>query len=323
MTQPRVFISLLLLLAFISGVLSLSLGDFYTSLGDIFDVFFANTTPLIKQIIFELRLPRLISAFVAGSLLALAGALMQVLLCNPLADPYILGISSGASLGYLTALLLGISGYWVSGYALFGAVLTIFMVFMLASSQKEWTTTRLLLSGIIFSTGLGALINLILILSPSTHIHSMLFWLMGDLSYAPFPSLTLIILGIGFIICLGLAPALNILILGELRAKTLGIQTFRLQITLYFLSAIFTTTAVLLAGNIGFIGLIVPHILRLMGILNYRILLPGALLLGGTLLMLADTLARTILSPIQLPVGIFTTLLGVPLFLFFLYRGRI
>lgn len=269
----------------------------------------------------DLRLPRALTAFACGGMLALAGALMQVLLRNPLADPYILGVSGGAAVGALLALLAGLGGLWLTGGAFVGALLSMLLVFVLARGDGAWTPSRLLLTGVVVAAGWGAVTSLILSLSPDTTLRGMIFWLLGDLGQAPHPVLGLGVLGAGLLIALLSARELNVLVHGELKARTLGIGVAQLHLRLYLLASLLTAVAITIAGNIGFVGLIVPHLVRLMVSHDHRVLLPAATLLGASLLVIADTLARSVFSPLQLPVGVMTALIGVPLFLYLLRRS--
>jgi len=255
-----------------------------------------------------------------GGLLALAGTLMQVLLRNPLADPYILGISGGAAVAVLTAMLLGLSGLGLTIPAFSGALLTMLLVFTLSRGGGSWNPTRLLLTGVVVASGWAALIGFILTVSPDTDLKNMLFWLMGDLSFAGNPLPAVLVLGIGLLLALGVARDLNILARGDLQAMALGVATGTLSLLIYVLASLLTASAVTLAGSVGFVGLIVPHLIRLLGATDHRILLPCSVLLGGSLVVTADSVARTALAPQQLPVGIITALLGVPMFLYLLNR---
>ncbi len=320
MTPPRALplFTVLGLLAAGGLWLSLSTGAAPLTLSDLF----SRPDSLEARILFELRLPRAATAFVTGALLALAGAMMQVLLRNPLADPYVLGVSGGASAGALLALLAGAGTLLLQGAAFAGALLSTFLVFVLARGRGQWNTTRLLLTGVVLAAGWGALISLLLAISPAARLQGMLFWLMGDLGYAQLPLGGGLVLLAAGALALRLAPSLNLLAGGELRAASLGVDIDRLRLTLYLLASLATAVAVTQAGNIGFIGLIAPHMLRLAGARDHRLLIPGAALLGGALLLFADALARGLIAPRQLPVGVLTALLGVPLFLFLLHRGR-
>lgn len=312
----------LLILSVISFFVALNSGSVHISLEETTSMILHHSNSWRASVLWDVRLPRLVAAFVAGGLLALSGSLLQALLRNPLADPYILGISGGAAFFNLLAMVFGISVGFSDLFACLGSLVSMFIVFILAFKQNQWSSQRLLLIGVMIAASWSALISSLLSISNTDNLRNLLYWLMGDLSYAQWPYLSAVILIIGLLFSMSLARSLNVLILGELRAKTLGVNTKRLQMILYFLSALLTACAVTVAGPIGFIGLIVPHILRLLGIHDHRFLLPSSVLLGGSLLMLADTLARTLFSPVQLPVGIITTLLGVPVFLLLLQRSR-
>lgn len=274
------------------------------------------------RILWQLRLPRTLSAFVTGALLGLAGALMQVLLRNPLADPYVLGVSGGASVGALLALLLGAGTFWTPCWAFSGALFSTLLVFSLAHGRGSWDTTRLLLTGVVLASGWGALISLLLAISPAAQIQGMLFWLMGDLSYAQLPAVGGVVLALVAATALRLSASLNLMSGGALHAAALGVQVTGMRIVIYVTASLATAVAVTQAGNIGFIGLLAPHMLRLGGGRDYRVLIPGVILLGGTLLLFADALARSVIAPRQLPVGVLTALIGIPLFLFLLYQSR-
>ncbi|MHB1300230.1 MAG: FecCD family ABC transporter permease [Burkholderiales bacterium] len=272
---------------------------------------------LDHELLLHLRLPRAVNAFTTGALLALAGALMQVLLRNPLADPYVLGISGGAAVAALSAMLVGLESTGTSIGAFLGAMLSMLLVFGLSGFDRH---SRLLLTGIVVASGWGALITLILAVAPDGELRGMLFWLMGNLdnSSSPYPGLIALILGL--MLSLPLSRDLNILARGDILASSLGVSVKRLQFSIYLICALLTSVAVMTAGSIGFVGLIVPHGLRRMGGHDHRILLPGAAFLGGSLLLLADTLARTVVAPQQLPAGAIMALIGVPLFLYLLRR---
>ena len=317
---PRTLLIALLVIAVFSVVGAVSLGSVPLGWRALGALVLHHGTPLEHTLIMDVRLPRVIAAFAVGGLLALAGTLMQVLLRNPLADPYILGISGGAAVAVLTAMLLGLSGFGLTVTAFSGALLTMLLVFTLSRGGGSWNPTRLLLTGVVVASGWAALIGFILTVSPDTDLNNMLFWLMGDLSFAGNPLPALMVLGIGLLLALGAARDLNILARGELQAMALGVATGTLSLLIYVLASLLTASAVTLAGSVGFVGLIVPHLIRLLGATDHRILLPCSVLLGGSLVVAADTFARTALAPQQLPVGIITALLGVPMFLYLLNR---
>ena len=324
--RPVVLLTTLLLLTLASLLFSLATGSVAISWQDLLAVFSGNgvdgSNDLAAQVITELRWPRTVAAFTTGALLALAGSLMQVLLRNPLADPYVLGVSGGAATGALLAMLYGLGSVWLHGAAFSGALLSMLLVFGLSHGSGSWTTSRLLLTGIVLAAGWGAVIGLLLAISPEQGLRGMLFWLMGDLSNTAFPAGAFPVLIIGLVAAIGIGRSLNILTHGEQTAGALGINIKPLRYFIYLLASLLTATAVTLAGSIGFVGLIVPHMLRLLGVRDHRLLLPAATLLGGSLLVVADTLARTMLAPRQLPVGILTALVGVPVFLLLLYHSR-
>ncbi len=272
------------------------------------------------DIVRQLRLPRALAAFACGGLLAFAGTLMQVLLRNPLADPYVLGVSGGASVGALLAIVCGCASLGVDGFAFLGALAALLLVFGLAHGDGSWTQTRLLLTGVIVAAGCGAVVGLLLTLAPERQLRGMLFWLMGDLGDATAPGLALAVLALALILALPFARELNLLARGPQTARALGVAVPRLNRLIYLLAALATAVAVSQGGAIGFVGLIVPHGVRLVAGNDQRLLLPASALAGGALLLMADTLARSVLAPMQLPVGVLTALIGVPAFLVLLGR---
>ncbi|MDV3237244.1 MAG: iron ABC transporter permease [Gammaproteobacteria bacterium] len=319
---PGRLIGLLLLLSLAGIGAALAVGSAPIPFADVLRALAGAGDEPQRSIVLELRLPRALGAFAVGALLAVSGALLQVLLRNPLADPYVLGTSGGAAVGALLAMLAGLSGTWLNGGAFLGALLATVLVFGLARRGGDWSPARLLLTGIILAAGWGALIAFILTVAPEHNLRGMLFWLMGDLvtGDAPWPALALLIAVL--LAGLALARPLNVLARGELQARTLGVAVAPLRNTLYVLAALGTAGAVTLAGSVGFVGLVVPHLLRLAGARDQRILLPACALAGGTLLSFADLLARTLWAPQQLPVGILTAGIGIPVFLFLLLRSR-
>jgi iron complex transport system permease protein len=298
---------------------ALSVGSLAIPLGDVLGALLGREVAGV-DVVLQLRLPRALCGFAVGGLLALAGALMQTLLRNPLADPYILGISGGAGVGALTAMLLGLGVLAIDSLAFAGAFAALLLVFGLARGDGSWTQSRLLLTGVIVAAGCGAVVALLLAIAPDSKLHGMLFWLMGDLAQASEPLPILAILVATLAIALPFARELNLLGRGSVTARSLGVAVERLRYLTYFLAALATAAAVTCAGSIGFIGLVVPHLVRLAAGNDQRLLLPASALAGGALLVLADTLARVVLAPQQLPVGVLTALLGVPLFLFLLSR---
>ena len=309
----------LVLLALASFWAALAAGSIPVATGDILGALLGHDAPG-ADIIFELRLPRALAGFACGGLLALAGALMQVLLRNPLADPYILGISGGAGVGALFAILIGLPALAIDGLAFVGALGTMILVFGLAHGDGSWTQTRLLLTGVIVAAGCGALVALMLAIAPEDRLRGMLFWLMGDLAQAGSPWPPLAALAVAMALAIPFAREINLLARGLLQAHALGVAVGRLRYAIFLLASLATAASVTTAGSIGFIGLVVPHLVRLATGNDQRLLLPASALAGGALLMLADTLARSLVAPQQLPVGVLTALIGVPVFLFLLAR---
>ena len=316
----------LLILAALTGLavasiaLALMVGSINIPIRDLIPALFGSEQTMSVEVIRSLRLPRALAGFACGGLLALAGALLQVLLRNPLADPYVLGISGGAGVGAILAILLGFGAAGVNGSSFAGALTAMVIVFGLAHGDGSWTQTRLLLTGVIVASGCGAMIALMLSIAPDQKLRGMLFWLMGDLSQATDAKLALAVLAGVLLISLPFARELNLLTRGADTAQTLGVQVGRLRRGVYIVASLATAAAVTQAGSIGFIGLIVPHLVRLAVGNDQRLLLPASALAGGSLLVIADTLARTVISPLQLPVGVLTALIGVPVFLFLLTR---
>ena len=273
-------------------------------------------------VIHELRLPRTLAAFACGGLLALAGALMQVLLRNPLADPYILGISGGAGVGALAAIFFGLGVAGLNGFAFAGALLAILVVFGLAHGDGSWTQTRLILTGVMVAAGCGALITMLLSIAPEERLRGMLFWLMGDFSQGVNPTFALIGIVVLGLLVAPLARDLNMLVRGNDNAKALGVSVNFVRISVYLLASMATAVSVTTAGSVGFVGLVIPHLTRMIVGNDQRVLIPTAIFAGGIFLVLADTLARVLMAPQQLPVGVVTALIGVPVFLYLLNRTR-
>jgi len=320
-TRRRAFLILLglSLLALLSIGLALMAGSLKVPPGEVLAALLGQSGGA-GDIVLQLRLPRALAGFACGGLLALAGALMQVLLRNPLADPYVLGISGGAGVGAMFGMLLGFSVFGVDSLAFAGAFAAMLLVFGLAHGDGSWTQTRLLLTGVIVAAGCGALVALMLTIADEHKLRGMLFWLMGDLGQSGQWWPALLTLAVALLCAMPFARELNLLARGLLQAQALGVSVGRLRYAIYLLASLATAASVTTAGSIGFVGLIVPHLVRLATGNDQRVLLPATVLAGGSLLVLADTLARTLIAPQQLPVGVLTALIGVPVFLFLLSR---
>ncbi len=272
-----------------------------------------------RSVLIGVRLPRVLAAFGVGSLLALAGVLLQALFRNALADPYVLGVSGGAAVGALLAMMAGAAALAVQSAAIGGALCAVGAVYLLA---RGGGTPRLLLTGIVMASACGALVSVLLALADSSRVRGMVFWLAGDLEWAvsPWASATAAVLAVA--LAVGVARPLNVLAAGELRARTVGLALDAWRNALFIGCAALTAISVVSAGTVGFVGLITPHAVRLaFRTSDHRIVAPAAALAGGTLLAAADLVARTVASPRQLPVGAIMALVGAPLFIVIL-RGR-
>ena len=320
--RPGTLFAGLMILAIVAMVAALASGSADIRLEEVLAALRGTAPENIRSLIMDLRLPRALTAFSVGGLLAIAGVLMQVLLRNPLAEPYILGTSGGAAVAALIAMMLGLGSVVVDLAAFGGAMAATILVFSIAHGTGSWAPARLLLTGVVLAAGFSAATTLLLALSPDQSLRGMLFWLMGDLSFAFDPGRTLALLAVLVTIGTAAARHLNVLARGELQAAIVGMSVAGFRYVLFAAASLATALAVTTVGVIGFIGLVVPHLVRLVAGSNHRVVVPAAALAGGSLLVIADTLARSILAPRQLPVGALTAAIGVPLFLILIGRDR-
>jgi iron complex transport system permease protein len=308
----------------ITGSVVVPLTDMPAALGELMH----GRADTMAATLLELRLSRALVAFVTGAALSLAGVMMQALLRNPLADPYVLGISAGASVGALLALLSMGALWMVDASAFAGAVAVSMMLYLLArrdlagGSAAAGGASLLLLTGVILSSACMAMVTLMLSIAPESRLRGMVFWMIGDLGGAPMRLLPWLVLAGGLLFAMRSARSLNVLALHAEAAATLGVPVGALRKGLFFCSGVLTASAVTSAGSIGFVGLIVPHACRFAFGPDHRLLVPVATLAGGTFLVLADVVARTALAPQQLPVGVVTALIGAPFFLYQLHQLR-
>lgn len=323
LVRPQLLFPGLAVLWALAGIAALSSGSADLSAADIWNSLTGAAPDNIRRLVMELRLPRALTAFGVGGLLAVSGVLMQVLLRNPLAEPYILGTSGGAAVAALLAMILGLGAAAVDFAAFGGAMAATLLVFTIAQGSGSWTPTRLLLTGVVLAAGFSAATTLLLALSPDQNLRGMLFWLMGDLNYAYSPAQSLWLLLAVTAGGLLVARHLNVLARGDLQAAIVGLPVSGFRLLVFSVTALATSISVTTVGVIGFIGLVVPHLIRIIAGSDHRIVLPASALAGGVLLVVADTLARTVLAPRQLPVGALTATLGVPLFLILMSRYRI
>lgn len=283
------------------------------------------------DIVRGLRAPRALSGFAVGAALALSGALLQALLRNPLADPYVLGISGGAAVAALLALALSLPAIVVQLAAIAGALLTLMLLFVLArralysasAALGEQATGAVLLTGVMLASFAAALMSLVLALAPDGRLRTMVFWLLGDLAGATHVApalLALALIALLLVLARADARALNLMMRGDLQAFTQGVRVAAIRRRLILIAAVATASAVTLGGAVGFVGFVAPHLVRMLAGNDQRLVLPASMLLGGALVVTADTIARTAFAPLQLPVGVLTALIGVPVFLWFLGR---
>lgn len=311
----------LVLLAGASLLGGLASGEWALGPAELWSAFTGASHSTTAEVVRELRVPRVVGTFACGGLLALAGTLMQALLRNPLADPYVLGLSGGAAVGALLAMLAGAAVWMIDLSALVGALVVMMGVLGLAHAGGAWTPTRLLLTGVIISSGCAALIAFVLSVAPASQLPGMLFWLMGDAANISRPLPPVLLLVTATVALIPVGRELNLLARGSLTAQALGVPVPRLRLAIYLVASLLTAISVSTVGAVGFVGLVVPHVLRLLGAADHRVLLPAAALLGGSVLTVADTLARTVMSPVQLPVGVLMAFIGVPVFLLLLHRA--
>lgn len=315
---------LLIALAGFAILAGIALGPADISLGTVLRSLLGDGDETMVAIVRQLRVPRALLAFVVGGCLAMTGATLQALVRNPLADPYLLGLSGGAGLGAVLAIALHLPGSWaVPAAAFVGALIAIGMVYRLALVAGAILDPRiLLLAGVVVSAFAGALLGAVISLSPAAELRNAMLWLLGGFDAASWEAL-------GLFSAYATLPALflyyssrplDLLSLGEEPAQFLGAEVEQLKRRLYVAASLLTAACVAVSGIIGFVGLVVPHAIRMVWGHAHRALLPAAFLLGGTLLTVADAAARTLFAPRELPVGVVTALVGVPVFAILLRR---
>ncbi|WP_089390288.1 FecCD family ABC transporter permease [Pseudomonas delhiensis] len=325
---------LVLWLSLALGPVSLPLGDTLRALARLAGLpVSADDLGQAELIVGQIRLPRTLLGVATGGVLALAGVAMQGLFRNPLADPGLIGVSSGAALGAAIAIVFGASlgglpeafaPYLLSACAFAGGLLVTALVYRLGRHNGQTSVATMLLAGIALTALAGALIGLFTYLADDATLRTLTFWNLGSLNGASYPRLWPLLLVTLLVACWlpRRVDALNALLLGESEARHLGFDVERLKVELILCTALGVGAAVAAAGLIGFIGLVVPHLLRLIVGPDHRVLLPASMFGGAILLLLADLVARLALAPAELPIGIVTALIGAPFFLYLLIRGR-
>src|SRR5699024_2884772 len=333
------WVSIGLLLLIVSIIVSLSIGTAHLPLPHVWGVliqkipylestFEGDLAPSTEQIIMKVRLPRVVLATLVGACLSLAGAGFQGVLRNPLADPYILGVSSGAAVGAAVVILFGLQtalfGTWTIPFVAFiTALSSLFVVLRLANVQGKYHLETIILSGVVVSAFLGSFVSFMVSMYDKV-VNDIVFWIMGSLSmqgwfyifvFAPY-------LIIGFIVFTGFAQTMNLFALGERQAAHLGVHVKRTRLIILLVSTFITAAAVSVVGTIGFVGLVVPHLVRLLVGPDYRVLIPVTAVFGGLYVLWADTLARTLLTPTEIPLGVVTAFLGAPFFGYLLRKSK-
>jgi iron complex transport system permease protein len=315
---------------FVESVISLRMGAYPIGVRDIVMTLFHGLIGRWDQIpsefrlvVFGLRLPRIALGILVGAALSTAGAGFQALLRNPLADPYVLGVSSGAALGAILSLILTphVPGA-IQGAAFVGAAITIAIVYFLGRRGRQLDSATLLLAGIVAASFLSAVIMFLMTTLSGRDLRGMAFWLMGDLQTAPAVDLRwlyfLLIVAVGCIFTT--SSDLNLILTGEQEARHLGVNVNRVKLVVYIAASVLTGLAVSVSGAIGYVGLLVPHAMRMLFGTDYRMLIPTSAIGGAIAIVLADTLARTIVAPTELPVGAMTALAGAPVFIYLMRR---
>ncbi|MFA5365470.1 MAG: iron chelate uptake ABC transporter family permease subunit [Candidatus Bathyarchaeia archaeon] len=324
---------LVVLVTIAIGSMQIPVGNVYTILTKnipiLGDLFKGNPSVTETEVVLQIRLPRVIAAGIVGVGLTCTGVVLQGLLRNPMADPYVLGISAGASLGASLAIAFGLGTtllgflYAIPLMAFIGALGTIFIVYNIAKRGAGTSMLSLLLIGIAANSFLSAIVSLIKLLSTEA-LHGIIYWIMGSFQVAGWNHVMIAspLILVGTLAIYYYARDLNMISLGETQAQHLGVDAEKLKTRMLICASLVTAAAVSISGIIGFIGLIIPHITRLLIGPDHRILIPAASLLGAIVLILCDTLARTVMSPAEIPVGIITSLLGCPFFVYLLLKKR-
>ncbi|SHF07736.1 iron complex transport system permease protein [Caldanaerobius fijiensis DSM 17918] len=318
---------LLLIILVLSMGFSAMVGAVKIPLARLIEILATINTPGLyktdKLILFSLRIPRILESGLVGMALAVVGACFQGLLKNPMADPYVLGVSSGAAFGATIAIILGLGVVATNALAFLIALVTVFMVYIMAKKGPKVDMTSMLLAGVAVSAFLSSVISFFMLLNHE-EMSRIVFWTMGSLSYVTWREViisTVIILPLSFIVYL-YSKELNALLTGEESAYHLGIDIEKTKRILLVIGSLITAAAVSVSGIIGFVGLIIPHIVRLFTGPDHRMLIPISAISGGIFLVWADTLSRFILSPAEIPIGIITSAVGGPFFLYLLVKNR-
>jgi len=332
LTRRRALIVFSILLVTLLGcaIASLGAGSEHISAGQLFPALISKLTgtvsPLSREqdvILFSLRLPRIALAIGVGAALAIAGAAFQALLRNPLADPYVLGVSGGAAIGSITAIIFASDlAYSRPLFGFAGAAIVTMIVYRLG--RREDDPAHLVLAGVVMSTFLSSVIALMTAMADNVKLRNITLWLMGDLSSGAVEGLFFVIIAvaIGVAVLLTQSRALNLMMIGERDAFAMGVETARVRWVVHLTASLLTGAAVSAGGAIGYVGLVTPHLVRLAAGSDNRLIIPASAIAGAIMVLIADTIARTALSPRELPTGAITALVGAPVFVYLLLKSR-
>ncbi len=325
--QRILAVSLLLgLLLIISAFLGLSIGSTSQNLGQILAVLagHADRYPTLSSIVWRIRLPRVVLAALAGATLSLGGLVFQALLRNPLAEPYILGVSGGSAVGAIIGILLGLSPFpGVAFFAFAGSMATLLLVLLIASTRSAMKKDTLILAGVMVNAFCSSIIMFLISLTQDSRLHNILFWLMGDLSLSDMHRTLMLLVALlpCFAVLFLLARPMNILLMGEEMAANMGVDVRLIPLFLLLATSFMVSIIVCYTGLLGFVGLVMPHLLRLLFGPDHRLLVPACILGGASYLILCDLLARSLPSQGEMPVGVITAMVGAPLFILLLRRS--
>ncbi|MBW2975043.1 iron ABC transporter permease [Candidatus Woesearchaeota archaeon] len=329
--NKRLFLVVLVFLLILVSVICISIGPVKISLRETAGILLSpllgkdasgGINPTNATIILRIRLPRIIMAIITGAALSVAGVAFQALLRNPLADPYVLGVSSGAALGASVAIAFGLLSL-IPFFGFIGALATMYIVYLLAKTGSRISVTSLILAGVVMGAFLSSLISLIMALL-GDDMHKVMFWLMGSLAYTDtkLASIVFALVLLGTAVIYLLSRDLNLILLGEEPAQHLGANTELVKKVLFASASLITGAVVSVTGLIGFVGLIIPHTVRLLIGPKHNTLIVGSALVGSIFLIIADTAARTVIAPAEIPIGVITALVGAPFFLFLLVKKK-
>ena len=323
-----IWISLILLaVLFIAFSLGLSIGPTQSGMRSAFSAFFSTheSNSVLYNIVWRIRFPRVLLAMVVGATLSLGGLVFQALLRNPLAEPYILGISGGSAIGAIIGILLGLSRFpGICLTSFLGSLGTLALILLMSTGKSIIRKDALLLSGVMVNAFCSAIIMFLISITQDARLHNIIFWLMGDLSMTDLPQVVILgaILIPCFILVFIFSHAMNLLLMGKDMALTMGINIKAVTITLLAVTSFMVSATVSFSGLVGFVGLVIPHLLRLVLGSDHRFLVPACLFGGASYLVLCDLLARTLPQQGEMPAGVITALIGAPLFIILLKKSR-